>query len=158
MEVQVLSSACIKGPPSGRLFFCLHQGFSGLLWLIEIQRTPSSSDLTPVEAREERLANNEIVFRTVNESIQELSVSLGGQDNYEFICECSARDCVDRVMLTRVQYEHIRAEGTRFFVMPGHENVAVEEVVETMPTYLVVEKDGHAGIVADFADPRDGDC
>jgi hypothetical protein len=144
----------------GRLLggpFSLRQGFSGLLWLIEIQPTPSSSGLTPVEVREERLAKNEIVFRTVNESIQELSISLGGPDNYEFICECSARDCLDRVMLTRVQYEYVRAEGTRFFVMPGHENVAVEEVVETMPTYLVVEKDGHAGVVADFADPRDGD-
>ena len=143
----------------GRLLggpFCVGQRFSGLLWLIEIQPTPSSG-LTAGEAREERLANNEIVFRTVNESIQELSVSLGGPDNYEFICECTARDCIDRVMLTRVQYEYIRAEGTRFFVVPGHENVAVEKVVETMPTYLVVEKDGHAGIVADFADPRDGD-
>jgi len=118
---------------------------------------PESPATTPAEAREERLANNEILFRSVNESIQELAVSLGGADNYEFICECSARGCVDRVKLTRAQYEHVRAEGTRFFVVPGHENVAVEEVVETQPTYLVVEKDGHAGIVADMADPRDGD-
>jgi len=118
---------------------------------------PESLATTPAEAREERLANNEILFRSVNESIQELAVSLGGADNYEFICECSARGCVDRVKLTRAQYEHVRAEGTRFFVVPGHENVAVEEVVETQPTYLVVEKDGHAGIVADMADPRDGD-
>jgi hypothetical protein len=33
----------------------------------------------------------------------------------------------------------------------------VELVVEIQPTYVVVEKDGHAGIVADFADPRDSD-
>lgn len=117
----------------------------------------ASSGATAAEAREERLANNEIIFRSVNESIQELAVSLGGPDNYEFICECSARGCVDRVKLSRAQYEHVRAEGTRFFVVPGHENVEVEEVVEAHPTYLVVEKDGHAGVVADFADPRDGD-
>jgi hypothetical protein len=114
------------------------------------------SDPTAGEAREERLARNEIAFREVNERIQEMAVSLGG-DDYEFVCECSARGCIERVNLTRSQYEHIRAEGTRFFVVPGHENVAVEEVVETQPTYLVVEKDGHAGIVADMADPRDGD-
>jgi hypothetical protein len=108
------------------------------------------------EAREERLANNEILFRSVNESIQELAVSLGGGDDYEFICECSARGCAERVRLTRVEYEHVRAEGTRFFVLPGHENAEVEQVVETRAAYLVVEKDGHAGIVADLADPRDG--
>lgn len=43
------------------------------------------------------------------------------------------------------------------FVLPGHENVAVEQVAETRPAYLVVEKDGCVGIVADLADPRDGD-
>jgi hypothetical protein len=106
------------------------------------------------EAREERLANNEILFRAVNESIQELAASL---DTYDFICECSALGCRDRVTLTSMQYEHIRAEGTRFFVKPGHEDVAVELVVETQPGYVVVEKDGHAGIVAYFADPRDAD-
>ena len=118
---------------------------------------PTPSDAKAAEAREERLANNEIVFRTVNESIQELATSFGGPDNYEFICECSARGCVELVKLTRVQYEHVRAEGVRFFVVPGHENAEVEVVVETRPTYFVVEKDGHAGVVADRADPRDGD-
>jgi hypothetical protein len=104
------------------------------------------------EAREERLANNEILFRSVNESIQELAASL---DRYDFVCECSALGCRDRVTLAPSEYEHIRAVGTRFFVMPGHEDVAVELVVEVQPTYVVVEKDGHAGIVADNADPRD---
>jgi hypothetical protein len=85
-----------------------------------------------------------------------MAVEFGG-DDYQFVCECSANECLDRITLTRVQYEHVRAEGTRFFVAPGHENVAVEEVVETHPTFLIVEKDGHAGIVAEMADPRDGD-
>ena len=58
--------------------------------------------------------------------------------------------------LTRVEYEHVRAAGNRFFVISGHE-AAVEQVVETRAAYLVVEKNGHAGIVADLADPRDGD-
>lgn len=108
------------------------------------------------EDREERLANNEIVFRSVNERIQEMAVTFGG-DDYEFVCECSSRGCLERVMLTRRQYEHVRGGGTRFFVVPGHENLEVELVAERHPTYFVVEKDGHAGVVADLADPRDAD-
>ena len=57
----------------------------------------------------------------------------------------------------RLDYERVRAEGARFFVVPGHEDASVELIVATTPTYLVVEKDGHAGIVAEAADPRDGD-
>jgi hypothetical protein len=109
------------------------------------------------DAREERLAKNEVLFRTVNEAIEQQALRFGGIDEYEFICECASRECVDRVTLTLRQYEHIRADGTRFFVMPGHANVAVEKVVEEGPRYHVVQKDGAAGIVADLADPRDGD-
>jgi hypothetical protein len=109
------------------------------------------------DAREQRLAKNEVLFRTVNEAIEQQALRFGGIDEYEFICECASRECVDRVTLTLRQYEHIRADGTRFFVMPGHANVAVEKVVEEGPRYHVVQKDGAAGIVADLADPRDGD-
>lgn len=116
----------------------------------------STADLTPIEKREEDLANTEILFREVNESIQELAGGLGG-DDYEFVCECSAIACTDRVKLSRREYERVRAEGTRFFVVPGHEDPAVELVVATTGTYLIVEKDGHAGTVAEATDPRDGD-
>jgi len=43
----------------------------------------------------------------------------------------------------------------RFFVVPGHENPAVEIVVETHATYLVVAKTGAAGSYAARNDPRD---
>jgi hypothetical protein len=93
----------------------------------------------------------------VNEAIDQVATDLGGE-NYEFICECSTRECFDRVAMTRLEYEHVRANGTRFFVVPGHENTVVELVIETKPSYLVVEKDGHAGTVAEATDPRDGDA
>lgn len=109
------------------------------------------------DAREERLAQNEVVFRTVNEAIEQKAIELGGADDYAFICECSAATCFERIVLTLREYEEIRREGTRFFVAPGHEDPALELVVETRPSYLVVEKDGAAGIVAADADPRDGD-
>jgi len=108
----------------------------------------------PAEARDERLARNEVLFRSVNEAIEQQALEFGGLDNYEFICECSRSGCFERVALTLKQYEHVRAEGTRFFVVPGHQDVAVELVVETGSGFMIVEKDGHAGVVADLADPR----
>ena len=109
------------------------------------------------DAREERLAQNEVLFRSVNESIEQQALKFGGLDSYEFICECSSTECFSRVRLTLQEYEHIRSEGVRFFVLPGHANVEVEVVVEAKDDYCVVEKDGTAGIVAELADPRDGD-
>jgi cobalamin biosynthesis protein CbiG len=38
-----------------------------------------------------------------------------------------------------------------------HQDGAIELVVETESGFVIVEKDGHAGVVADLADPRGGD-
>jgi hypothetical protein len=92
----------------------------------------------------------------VNEAIEERGAEFG-LTAHDFICECASAACVERVELTRLQYERVRAESNRFFVVPGHERRGVEVVVETQPTYLVVEKDGLAGVAADEADPRDDD-
>ena len=108
------------------------------------------------DQRETRLAENEVLFRAVNEGIEQQATRFGG-DGYEFICECASRACLERIPLTLLEYEHIRAEGTRFFVVPGHERAELELVVETAPNYYVVEKHGTAGVVADLSDPRDGE-
>jgi hypothetical protein len=106
------------------------------------------------EAREERLAHNESVFRTVNESINGIAASLGGDQPYEFVCECSTSDCFERLVLTLAEYEHVRANGAHFLLAAGHEDIEIELVVETHETYVIVEKDGVAGLAAHDADPR----
>jgi hypothetical protein len=98
-----------------------------------------------------------VLFRTVNEAIEQQAIKFGGLDDYEFICECSSTGCLDRIKLTLRQYEGVRQAGTRFFVAPGHQNIEVELVVASEPLFLVVEKDGAAGVIAELADPRDGD-
>ena len=125
--------------------------YERLLWVIATE--------LPAEgiAREERLANNEVLFRCVNEKIEQQANKFGGLDDYEFFCECSSPGCYDRISLTLREYERVRSEGTRFFVTPGHQDIEVELVVDTTPTFLIVEKDGPAGVVAELADPRDGD-
>jgi len=98
-----------------------------------------------------------VLFRSVNERIEQQALSFGGADAYEFICECSATTCVERIELTLGEYERVRGEGTRFFVLPGHENVTVELVVAEHPSFLIVQKDGAAGVLAELEDPRVGD-
>lgn len=94
----------------------------------------------------------------MNEAIEQQALRFGGiDDEYEFVCECSSTDCVERVRLTLRQYEQIRAEGTRFVLVPGHADPALELVVHTTADHHVVEKDGAAGIIAEQGDPRSAD-
>jgi hypothetical protein len=107
----------------------------------------------------ERLAKNEVLFRSVNEAIEQQALRFGGvDDEYEFVCECSATECVERVTLTLRQYEQVRAEGTRFVLAPAHANPEVELVVQETADHDVVEKDGAAGVIAEQADPRSADA
>jgi hypothetical protein len=113
----------------------------------------------PVGAREERLGENEALFREVNERIAGVAeefLEIGARDTpVEFNCECGAADCTEPMSMTLVEYEALRAEPTRFAVVPGHEVPDVERVVDRRPKYLVVEKDDDdAEEVARESDPR----
>jgi len=106
------------------------------------------------EAREELLARNEILFRTLNENIGGLAATLSGDTPYEFICECSTEGCFERLSLTLQQYERVRADGSHFLLAPGHEEIDVERVVVVLDDYVVVQKQGVAGLIAQAEDPR----
>ena len=106
------------------------------------------------EIREERLAHNEVVFRTLNESIDQIAIGLGGSAPFEVVCECATSDCFARIELTLPEYESVRSDGSHFILRPGHQDIEVELVVEEHPHYIVVQKDGVAGLVAHDADPR----
>ena len=110
-------------------------------------------------AHQERLARNEAFFREVNERIHRVADGFtersdDGEHAYEYLCECSRTSCSERITLTLAEYEHVRAEGTRFVLVPGHELAAIEEVVERESEHVLVEKDGVAGEVAADLDPR----
>ena len=94
-----------------------------------------------------RRAKNETFFREANDQAErEVAASWGEK---RFLCECSARGCVDRIPLTKREYEHVRAVSDQFFVVPGHEDAEVEIVVERFPGYLIVAKFVPAGEYAD---------
>lgn len=102
-----------------------------------------------------RLAQNEAVFRDVNERIEGVAATQGTDAHrYEFICECSNADCTFRVTLTLAEYEGVRESGVRFFVLPGHAMLEVEQVIEHRDGYDVVEKTGEAAEFVEAQNPR----
>ncbi len=102
----------------------------------------------------ERIGRNEGMFREVNEAIQR-GLWPGEDDQAQFRCECALLECNLAVTLRLREYERIRAHPRRFFVVPGHEVPEAEDVVERTAGWLVVEKRGQAGAVAESTDPRD---
>jgi hypothetical protein len=90
--------------------------------------------------REERIAENEILFRDINERIKDLQADEWAADDIDFMCECGDQSCTMVIRLKPAEYEHLRSGGTQFAVLPGHEVMDVEDIVETRPHYLVVEK------------------
>jgi hypothetical protein len=106
------------------------------------------------DARKERLARNESTFRTLNEKIAGALGSVDLEQKYAFVCECSTSGCFEPVTLTLGAYEEVRATGTHFILVRGHEELSVESVIATSDGYVIVEKHGAAGLSADRDDPR----
>lgn len=90
--------------------------------------------------REVRIARTEALFRDVNERIAE-SAQRFNADEAEFVCECSDPECTERIHATLDEYEGVRAEGTHFLLVPGHENPRIERVLgRPRRRFAVVEK------------------
>ena len=102
---------------------------------------------------DERAARNEALFREVNEEVARLEKRLQGGAP-QFVCECAAESCVERVTLPLATYEQIRSDPRRFVLKPGHEQEEFERVVHIRSGYVVVEKTAAAGDVAERTDPR----
>jgi hypothetical protein len=106
------------------------------------------------EDHQTRLAKNESLFRELNENISGLASRLSGDSPFEFICECSTSGCFERLSLTLPEYERVRQDGTHFLLADGHQDIEIEQVIASYDQYVVVEKDGVAGLIAEDDDPR----
>ena len=104
---------------------------------------------------DERLAKNEILFRAVNERLDDLAEVVPWSKTADYLCECSDTSCIETIELGKEEYEHARSRPTFFFVLPGHERPALEKVVEEHEHYLLVEKLVAVGEAID-TDPRAG--
>jgi hypothetical protein len=114
---------------------------------------PENEEMT----RAARAARNQSLYREVNERVEAINqafdsiLPLG-----DWICECANEECSERLSLTHEEYEALRADATRFAVLPddAHVFAEVEDVVERHERYWVVEKLGVAAELAAKFDPR----
>ena len=99
---------------------------------------------------EQRAARNESLFREVNENIAHLEEQYGDATTESvFVCECANSDCAERLTVDPETYRRVRLEPRRFLVLPGHQDPRLERVIESHSEYLIVEKTGTAGQVAE---------
>jgi hypothetical protein len=104
-----------------------------------------------------RKAANEAVFREVNERMESLQHAFAAVEHQplHIVCECDRIECAERISVDPNVYEETRSDSTLFFVRPGHEDGAVEDVVDTGGGYLIVRKrPGEPQQIAEQTDPR----
>lgn len=104
--------------------------------------------------REEAI--NETRSRQTNEWIEEANDRFGAENAMdEYQCECSNVMCASVVSLTRVEYEAVRADGTRFFIATHHENPELDGLIVEHDRYsIVVKLPGEPARIALHSDPR----
>jgi hypothetical protein len=89
-----------------------------------------------------RADKNEQAFQRHNErrAAFEDAGGVSPDEPVPFVCECDDPDCSRAIGMPLAEYERAVEPVDRFIVAPGHEDPAVEVVVEEHDAYLVVSK------------------
>jgi hypothetical protein len=104
--------------------------------------------------REERMVNNEALFRSANERMAAWEEQHAEEATEPYFCECADTECREKVELHRNEYESVRAHSDRFLTVSGHEIPDVETVIEEHGGWIVVQKDPEVTDIAVATDPR----
>ncbi len=113
--------------------------------------------MTDETASERRLAENEVIFRQLNEKVIEgvketnrlalednqpeyMIKKTGDYGPLHFYCECSDENCRLRLPIDYKTYEKIHAQRNQFIVAPGHDTKTVENVISKTPRYWIIRK------------------
>jgi hypothetical protein len=107
-----------------------------------------------VDERQRRVGLNEAVFREVNEQIEDVARRFD-VNALDLICECGNPLCIERIAMSRNDYEQVRADPLQFAMAPGHEDESVERVIARDKSFHLVRKhEGEPGALAAERDPR----
>ena|SRR5687768_8341232 len=106
---------------------------------------------------QERAAQNQALFREVNERVGELTETLNRATvRDDWVCECANTECFQAIELSVDEYQALRQHPARFAVFPEEIHVfpEAERIVERNDRYWTVEKIELASRVATQLDPR----
>jgi hypothetical protein len=93
--------------------------------------------------RELRAAQNQMLFRSVNDRIKEVGEKLADSAaELGFACECVDDTCLEKIRLSAQQFLAIESDPNRFIVLRGHEVPDVEDIVGERDGFLIVSKRG----------------
>jgi hypothetical protein len=111
-----------------------------------------------VDARDERVARNEAMFRTVNRELEQASREAGGDadDQLEILCECGQEGCSEMLTLTISDYDQSHGQRDRFVILPGHEDSDLERIVTRKEHYVIVDKFGEAEEIVEAEEGPEG--
>ena len=106
--------------------------------------------------RTERIAGNEATFRAINETLEAGLQTLPREEHdlAGFVCECGDSECSELVHVDLEKYEQVRSDSRRFLIVPGHEILEAEDVVELGGRYAVVQKHEHLRGIVEVSDLR----
>jgi hypothetical protein len=103
-------------------------------------------------AGERKRAQNEAAFREANEDINAIIDGHGADlPAAPFVCECGDRACRRLINVPVSTYREVRKSPRRFLYDLVHDGQTDEETstIETHDRFLVVEKSGVAGEIAE---------
>jgi hypothetical protein len=108
-----------------------------------------------VTSRRQQIAENEALFRDVNERV--VAIPRHQADPNEkllFYCECGDEKCFVHLRMTRAEYEAVRAHSDRFAVVVEHAVQETERIVARHDGYAVIEKHQDVRDFVEETDPR----
>jgi hypothetical protein len=107
------------------------------------------------EERERRAAQNQLLFRAVNEQIVGMTENFRSDlSDINLVCECWTPSCTGTIRCRLEEFEQLDRTGNVFIVLPGHEDSLVEDVVDASNGYVVVRKRDLAARIVGQAQAR----
>jgi hypothetical protein len=94
-----------------------------------------------LQERQVRAAQNQLLFRAVNDRIRELGERiLDSVSELDFACECADPSCMKTISMPVADFAAIEQVENQFVVLRGHEISEVEDVIAEHDGYLIVSK------------------
>jgi hypothetical protein len=107
------------------------------------------------EERERRAAQNQLLFRAVNEQIVAMTENFRSElSDLNLVCECWDPTCTGTVRIRLEDYKRLDRTGSMLIVLPGHEDLDVEDVVDQVDGYVIVRKRELAARIVEQAQAR----